>query len=312
MLADVDSPGITQATFELTNGNVGDILEVGTLPTGIGATVVPTGALTAPGTITVTLSGDATREAYALALQAVTYRSNSDRPDPDDRNVNLVLNDGDDDSDPISTTISIIVINDEPVAGPDGVFTFNEDEVFVLPASTLLANDTDSDLDTLSIQSVQSAVNGTVHLDPGGSVVFTPNLSYWGPASFTYTVSDGFGGSDTATVNLNVLILNDLPIIDLDGGTDGVGFVTDYAENGAGVAIVNTDISIFDEDHANLQSVTITLTNGQVGDILEIGSLPGTIAASVVPSTALTAAGSVTVTLTARPNFSITRLLLKN
>ena len=298
VLADVDSPGITQATFELTNGNVGDILEVGTLPTGIGATVVPTGALTAPGTITVTLSGDATREAYALALQAVTYRSNSDRPDPDDRNVNLVLNDGDDDSDPISTTISIIVINDEPVAGPDGVFTFNEDEVFVLPASTLLANDTDSDLDTLSIQSVQSAVNGTVHLDPGGSVVFTPNLSYWGPASFTYTVSDGFGGSDTATVNLNVLILNDLPIIDLDGGTDGVGFVTDYAENGAGVAIVNTDISIFDEDHANLQSATITLTNGQVGDILEIGSLPGTIAASVVPSTALTAAGSVTVTLT--------------
>ncbi|QEY14502.1 tandem-95 repeat protein [Cellvibrio sp. KY-GH-1] len=78
-------------------------------------------------------------------------------------------------------------------------------------ASTLLANDTDANGDTLSINSVQGAVNGTVSL-VGGNAVFTPAAGYTGPASFTYTVSDGHGGSDTATVNLLVERTNSAPI----------------------------------------------------------------------------------------------------
>ncbi|MFM9915878.1 MAG: Ig-like domain-containing protein, partial [Rhizobacter sp.] len=37
-----------------------------------------------------------------------------------------------------------------------------------------------------------------------GNVVFTPTAGYTGPASFTYTISDGHGGTDTATVNITV------------------------------------------------------------------------------------------------------------
>src|SRR5690606_5832953 len=56
----------------------------------------------------------------------------------------------------------------------------------------------------------QGAVNGSVQL-VGSNIVFTPAPNYNGPASFTYTISDGKGGSDTATVSLSVAPVNDAP-----------------------------------------------------------------------------------------------------
>ncbi|UQY35587.1 Ig-like domain-containing protein [Pseudomonas fulva] len=72
-----------------------------------------------------------------------------------------------------------------------------------IAASTLLGNDTDPNGDALSITSVQNASNGTVTLN-NGNVVFTPKAGFYGDASFQYTVSDGKGGSDIATVTLKV------------------------------------------------------------------------------------------------------------
>ncbi|WP_371919277.1 Ig-like domain-containing protein, partial [Pseudomonas aeruginosa] len=43
-------------------------------------------------------------------------------------------------------------------------------------------------------------------------MVFTPNANYNGPASFSYTVSDGQGGSSTVTVTVNVGAVNDAPV----------------------------------------------------------------------------------------------------
>ncbi|MDZ4262981.1 MAG: Ig-like domain-containing protein, partial [Pseudomonadota bacterium] len=97
------------------------------------------------------------------------------------------------------------------------VFSAVEDTALSLAAASLLANDTDADGDILTIQSVQGAVNGTVSL-VAGSVIFTPAPNYSGPASFTYTISDGKGGTDTATVNLAVAPVNDAPVAVADSG----------------------------------------------------------------------------------------------
>ena len=68
----------------------------------------------------------------------------------------------------------------------------------MLTAAQLLANDSiapDSG-ETLSIQSVQGAVNGSVAFNPNtNQITFTPTANYFGPASFTYTIADGNGGS---------------------------------------------------------------------------------------------------------------------
>jgi hypothetical protein len=45
-------------------------------------------------------------------------------------------------------------------------------------------------------------------------VTYTPNANYFGPDSFTYTISDGNGGTDTATVSVTVTSVNDPPVAD--------------------------------------------------------------------------------------------------
>ncbi|CAA0100461.1 Uncharacterised protein [Starkeya nomas] len=94
--------------------------------------------------------------------------------------------------------------NTAPLASDDTGFTAQAGQMLVLSAALLLANDTDADGDTLSILSVGNAVGGTATLDAAGNVLFTPTAGFNGAASFTYTVSDGEGGHDTAKVEIAV------------------------------------------------------------------------------------------------------------
>ncbi|SHH06626.1 VCBS domain-containing protein [Massilia sp. CF038] len=110
-----------------------------------------------------------------------------------------------------SATDTAVMLNASPVAAADTISTA-EDTAVTISAATLLANDTDADGDALVISSVQGAVNGSVAL-VNGNIVFTPAANYNGPASFSYTISDGQGGSSTATVSLNVGAVNDAAVI---------------------------------------------------------------------------------------------------
>ncbi|MCP4286531.1 MAG: tandem-95 repeat protein, partial [Gammaproteobacteria bacterium] len=96
-----------------------------------------------------------------------------------------------------------------------GLIEGEENKVLEINPSTLLANDTDADGDTLSITSVESATHGTVEM-VDGKIVFTPEEDYEGTASFDYTVSDGEGGTDTATVEIS-LAANTDPVLVSDG-----------------------------------------------------------------------------------------------
>jgi VCBS repeat-containing protein len=107
-------------------------------------------------------------------------------------------------------TLNVTPVNDPPLA-LDDAFTIAEDATLVIDPAKLLGNDSDPDHDALAIASVQDAVNGSVAL-VGGQVVFTPGANYNGSASFSYTISDGHGGSSTATVHVEVLPVNDPPL----------------------------------------------------------------------------------------------------
>ncbi len=93
------------------------------------------------------------------------------------------------------------------------LLTTNEDQPLVIEPATLLGNDSDIDGDTLSIISVQNAQNGDVAI-VDGKVVFTPAPNFNGTGSFTYTISDGNGKFDTATVTVGVRPVNDAPVVD--------------------------------------------------------------------------------------------------
>jgi hypothetical protein len=92
--------------------------------------------------------------------------------------------------------------NQPPVANPDSATTAQNTAV-TIAASTLLANDTDANGDSLSLRGVNNPVNGSVTFS-NGNVIFTPSTNFTGNASFDYSISDGQGGTSSATVSVAV------------------------------------------------------------------------------------------------------------
>jgi hypothetical protein len=92
-----------------------------------------------------------------------------------------------------------------PVASDDSGFIATENTALSIPASALLANDTDPNGLPLSVAGVSNASNGTVGYDPTTQMVtFVPTAGYNGPASFTYSITDGQGGTAPANAALFV------------------------------------------------------------------------------------------------------------
>ena len=84
-------------------------------------------------------------------------------------------------------------VNDTTTVAQDGSVTI-----------AVLSNDTDPDKDTLSVSAVASAANGTATLNADGRITYAPKAGFTGTDSFSYTVSDGKGGSSTAQVSVTV------------------------------------------------------------------------------------------------------------
>jgi hypothetical protein len=91
-----------------------------------------------------------------------------------------------------------------PVANNDSGLVATENTTLSISASTLLANDTDPNGMPLSIAGVSNPLHGTVSYDSSTQTVsFVPTSGYSGPASFTYSITDG-GGTASANVSLTV------------------------------------------------------------------------------------------------------------
>jgi|GEM_PF-265352 len=113
-----------------------------------------------------------------------------------------------------TVTITVIAVNDAPVANNDTATTAEDTAVTV----SVLTNDSDLDGDTLTVSAVTQGASGSVAIVAGG-VQYTPNANFSGADSFTYTVSDGNGGTATATVNVTVTPVNDAPMANNDTAT---------------------------------------------------------------------------------------------
>ena len=90
--------------------------------------------------------------------------------------------------------------NNDPIALNDTVNAIAGQAVTI----TIGVNDSDADGDTLTTTGVSSPTNGTVrytdNFSSADTVRYTPFSTATGTDSFTYQVSDGKGGTDTARV----------------------------------------------------------------------------------------------------------------
>ncbi|KQH87486.1 hemolysin, partial [Vibrio furnissii] len=96
---------------------------------------------------------------------------------------------------------------DAPVLGDE--LCMVQDGSLTIDPSVVLANDSDPDGDTLTIISVDSPSTGTVTLNEDGTISFKPAAGFNGDATFTYTVQDSDGLTDSATVTVHVEPVSD-------------------------------------------------------------------------------------------------------
>jgi fibronectin type 3 domain-containing protein len=68
----------------------------------------------------------------------------------------------------------------------------------------VLANDSDPEGAKLTITSVTTPAHGSTTINTSGTITYTPVASFSGTDSFIYTISDGAGGTTTATVTVTI------------------------------------------------------------------------------------------------------------
>ena len=113
----------------------------------------------------------------------------------------------------------IVSANQGPDAVDDGA-TVDEDDTVTID---VLVNDSDPEGGPLTVTSAGPAGNGTVSVNPDGTIDYTPDPDWNGTDTFTYTVCDEAGNCSTATVTVTVNSINDGPIARNDGGTVRAG-----------------------------------------------------------------------------------------
>jgi hypothetical protein len=69
---------------------------------------------------------------------------------------------------------------------------------------SVLINDTDPEGNTLTVTGVTQPAHGSAVVNSNGSVTYTPPYLWTGTTSFTYSIKDGQGGTDTAVVSVTV------------------------------------------------------------------------------------------------------------
>jgi hypothetical protein len=128
--------------------------------------------------------------------------------------INYTINDGNGGTDGATVTVTVTNVNDPPVANNDTAMVAEDSSDNVL---TVTANDSDVDGDTLTVTAA-STTTGTA-TPSAGTVVYTPPANFAGQATINYTISDGNGGTDSATVTVTVSGENDPPVANNDTAT---------------------------------------------------------------------------------------------
>ncbi|MEK2166153.1 tandem-95 repeat protein [Vibrio parahaemolyticus] len=120
----------------------------------------------------------------------------------------------------------------------------------------VLGNDTfEGDDQVVSLDTNNGPANGTVSVNPDGSVTYTPNDNYHGTDSFTYIVTSG-GVSESTTVEVNVTPVNDAPVAKDD-------IATTQEDTAVTIDVLSNDSDV-DGDKLSIESVSVPKEQGTV------------------------------------------------
>jgi len=191
-------------------------------------------------------------------------------------------------SGPATVTITVNHVNHAPVANDDS-YNMSQDTQLTVPASGVLANDSDVDGDTLTAALVDGPSHGVLTLNADGSFTYTPLAGFSGTDTFTYEASDGSLMSAAATVTINVAHVNHSPVAvddsltiaensgshavdvlandsDSDGDTLTITLVGDAANGSTAITGGGTGLTYTpNSDFSGSDSFTYTISDGNGG-----------------------------------------------
>jgi len=297
VLGDVDSLFLNSMSVTITNVQDGadEVLGADTSGTSIIASYDS-------GTGQLGLTGVDSLANYDQVLQTITYDNTSQNPDTTGRLISFVANDGIDDSNMATATVSIIAVNDAPSVSVPGAQSTDEDISLVFSSAggnPVSIGDVDSDPNpvqvTLAATSGTATLSGTSGLSftsgdgtADATMIFTGQIAdinaaldglafdspadYHGPGALQVSVSDlgntGMGGTLFAfdSVNITVNPVNDAPT-----ATDQSFTVSENSTNGNSVGTVPAS----DPDVGD--TLTYSITGGNTGGAFAIDTGTGEI-----------------------------------
>lgn len=242
--------GTDTFTYAVDDGNGGTDTETVTVtvnpvndaPVAAGTTPTTNEDTVLNASVTATdVDGDALT--FALAAQAgngtvvmnpdgtYTYTPNANFNGTD--SFTYSVSDGNGGTDTATVSITVNPVNDLPVPSAQSVTTFED----VALQGAVSATDADGDVLTFSVEAGDGPSNGTLVMQANGSYIYTPNADYNGADSFTYTVTDGNGAPQTATVTIDVTPVADVltPNTDtLNGGANDDTYLGADSRDGIG------------------------------------------------------------------------------
>ncbi|MFM7730770.1 MAG: Ig-like domain-containing protein, partial [Flavobacteriales bacterium] len=113
-----------------------------------------------------------------------------------------------------SLFLSITPVNDTPVAVLDDVYGYED-----TPLNGTVANDTDADGDMLTYTLWTAPSSGNLTISNNGTFTYTPASNFAGIVSGSYTVCDPSGACSNGTLQIEIIEINDDPIIVSDSYT---------------------------------------------------------------------------------------------
>ncbi len=270
-VADIDNANIASATITLTNHPDGIDESLAVSGCAAGITVAAYNSTTG----VLALSGSASKANYEACLRTLTYNNADQDPDTTARSITVVVNDGALNSATATSTITVVAVNDPPVAVDDARAT-DEDTSLTVVAPGVLGNDTDAENDPLTVGEVNGSVldvdseitlgsGALLTLNADGSFTYHPNGAFEGlhatesdTDTFTYKAFDGTDESTSAaTVTITVTGVNDAPVAVDDTGTTDED--TNLSVAAPGVLGNDTD--------AEGDTLTVAEVNGVVADV---------------------------------------------
>ncbi|WP_409297441.1 retention module-containing protein [Pseudomonas sp. KCJK8993] len=292
-ITDPDSTMLTGATIVLTNRQPGDSLNLGNSVNGI-----TINANSKDGSITLTLSGNATLADYMQQIKNITFTNNSEDPSTTPRTITVTVTDGSNYSNVATTTVNVVAVNDAPVA-TGGAVTGTEDTALTLTWNNFGVSDVDSPASSLGVKITQLPSDGKLQYLDGstwkdvannqtfskadidaGKLRFTPDANESGTngygghgvgnqqadyAQIKFQPTDGQALGNTGTVTIDITPVADAPSLGVaNNNVDSVGLLKETWTSLNGLGTNGNGITgdalkaVFDNSGKPTSSTTVT------------------------------------------------------